>query len=90
MSSKLVQFNRYKHKKSTWITRGLLTPNRYRDEIWKQLKLTNPSTNNYETIQMYLQSTNPGGVAFIHQTVRFLYLPVMVAVRIAEIKTIFF
>ena len=36
MSSKLVKFNRYKHT-STWLTRGLLTSTRYRDEMKKQL-----------------------------------------------------
>ncbi|KAK2174093.1 hypothetical protein NP493_829g00031 [Ridgeia piscesae] len=50
MPNKLVKFNRYKHKKSTWITHGLLTSIRYRDKMYKQLKLTDPSSNNYETI----------------------------------------
>ena len=30
MPNKLVTFYRYKHKKSTWITQGLLTAIRYR------------------------------------------------------------
>ena len=47
MPNKLVTFYRYKHKKSTWITHGLLTSIRYRDKMYKQLKLTNPITNNY-------------------------------------------
>ena len=32
MPNKLVKFNRYKHKKSIWITHGLLTSIRYRDK----------------------------------------------------------
>ena len=53
MPNKLVKFNIYKHKKSTWITHGLLTSIRYRDKMYKQLKLTNPSSNNYETIKIH-------------------------------------
>ena len=30
---KLVKFNKYKHKKSTWITQGLLKSIRYRDKL---------------------------------------------------------
>ena len=33
MPNKLVKFNRYKHKKSTWITHGLLTSIIYRDKM---------------------------------------------------------
>ena len=58
MPNKLVKFNRYKHKKSTWITHGLLTSIRYRDKMYKQLKLTNPSSYNYETIKINLKTYN--------------------------------
>ena len=58
MPNKLVKFNRYKHKKSTWITHGLLTSIRYRDKMYKQLKLTNPNSNNYETIKNNLKTYN--------------------------------
>ena len=58
MPNKLVKFNRYKHKKSTWITHGLLTSIRYRDKMYKQLKLTNPSSYNYETIKIYFKTYN--------------------------------
>ena len=58
MPNKLIKFYRYKHKKSTWITRGLMTSIRYRDKICKQLKLTDPSSNNYETIKINLKTNN--------------------------------
>ena len=58
MPNKLVTFNRYKHKKSAWITHGLLTSIRYRDKMYKQLKLTDPSSNNYETIKINLKTYN--------------------------------
>ena len=35
MPNKLVKFNRYKHKKSAWITQGLITSIRYRDKMYK-------------------------------------------------------
>ena len=41
-SSKLVTFKTYKHKKSTWITQGLLISIRYRDKLYKPLQITNP------------------------------------------------
>ena len=58
MPNKLVKFNRYKHKKSAWITQGILTSIRYRDKMYKQLKLTNPTSGNYETIKINLKTYN--------------------------------
>ena len=46
-------------KKSTWITHGLLTSIRYRDKLYNQLTFANPSSNNYETIKIYLKTYNP-------------------------------
>ncbi len=36
---KMVTFNKYKHKKSKWITGGLITSIKYRDNLYKKLKL---------------------------------------------------
>ena len=47
MPCKLVKFNKYKHKKSTWITQGLLKSIRYRDKLYKQLRLSNPNSLHY-------------------------------------------
>ena len=58
MPNKLVKFNRYKHKKSAWITQGILTSIRYRDKMYTQLKLTNPTSGNYETIKINLKTYN--------------------------------
>ena len=55
-ANKLVKRNRYKNKISTWITHSLLTSIRYRDKMYKQLKLPNPSSNNYETIKKILNT----------------------------------
>ena len=58
MPGKLVKCYKHKHKKSTWITQGLLKSIRYRDKLYKQLKLTNPNSPNYETISINLQAYN--------------------------------
>ena len=58
MPGKLVKFYKYKHTKSTWITQGLLKSIRYRNKLYKQLKLTNPNSPNYETISINLQTYN--------------------------------
>ena len=58
MPSKLVKFDKYKHNKSTWITQGLLKSIRYRDKLYKQIKLTNPNSPNYETISINLKTYN--------------------------------
>ena len=48
MPCKLVKFNKYKHKKSAWITQGLLKSIRYRDKLYKQLRLSNPNSLDYD------------------------------------------
>ena len=58
MPSKMVKLNKYKHNKSSWITQGLLKSIRYRDKLYKQLKLTNPDTVEYEVLQINLKSYN--------------------------------
>ena len=58
MPSKIVKFNKYKHKKSSWITQGLLKSIRYRDQLYKKLKLTNPNSPNYDTIKTNLKTYN--------------------------------
>ena len=57
-SSKLVKFNKYKHKKSSWITQGLLKSIKYRDKLYKRLKLTDPTSANYDTININLKTYN--------------------------------
>ena len=56
MPCKLVKLNKYKHKKSTWITQGLLKSIRYRDKLYKQLRLSNPNSLglHYDTLKFNL------------------------------------
>ena len=58
MRCKLVKFNKYKHKKSTWITQGLLKSIRYRDKLYKKLRLSNPNTLHYDTLKFNLKTYN--------------------------------
>ena len=58
MPCKLVKFNKYKHKKSAWITLGLLKSIRYRDKLYKQLRLSNPNSLHYDTLEYYFSKTN--------------------------------
>ena len=55
MPSKWVKFNKYKYKKSSWITQGLLKSIKYRDKLYKRIKLTDP---NYDTITINLKTYN--------------------------------
>ena len=58
ITSKMVKLKKYKHKKSFWITKGLLKSIRYRDKLYKQLKLTNPDTFEYSVLKINLKSYN--------------------------------
>ena len=58
MPSKWVKFNKYKHKKSSWITQSLLKSNKSRDKLHKRLKLTYPNSANYDTISINLKTYN--------------------------------
>ena len=57
MMSKFVKFNKYKHKKSTWITQGLLASIRHRDKLYKQTKL-NPDSPEHEMLLINLKTYN--------------------------------
>ncbi len=38
MPSKVIKFNKYKHKKSKWISAGLIKSIKYRDNLYKKTK----------------------------------------------------
>ena len=58
MMGTFVKFNKYKHKKSKWITYGILKSIRFRDKLYKKLKLTNPVLREYEILYTHLQTYN--------------------------------
>ena len=47
LPSKLVRFNKYKHKKSKWISRGIINSIKYRDNLYKVHKMTDPDSIDY-------------------------------------------
>ena len=58
MTGKFIKFNKYKHKKSKWITYGILKSIRFRDNLYNKLKLTNPVLREYEILYLNLQTYN--------------------------------
>ena len=56
--SKLVKFYKYKHTKSKWITMGLLKSIKFRDKLYKRMKLTNPNSREYEIMCINLKTYN--------------------------------
>ena len=49
--SKLVKYNKYKHKKSPWITFGILRSIKFRDNLYAKLKKAPPDSRNYESLK---------------------------------------
>ena len=44
---KIKKFNKYKHKKSNWITNGLLKSIKFKDNLYKSLKMLTPDSLDY-------------------------------------------
>ena len=58
MLSTLVKFDKYKHKRCEWITYGLLKSIRFRDKLYKKMKLTNPASREYQIMNINLKTYN--------------------------------
>ena len=58
MPTKLVRFNRYKHKKSKWITQGIIKSIHFRDALYKRCKITDPESLIYTTLKTNLANYN--------------------------------
>ena len=58
MPCKTVKFKKYKHKKHQWITQGILISIRYRDNLYRNMRKTQPGTPEYETIKRNLTTYN--------------------------------
>ena len=56
LAPRIVKFNRYKHKISPWATSGILRSIKYRDKLYKKLKLTPPDTEIYNSLKYNLNS----------------------------------
>ena len=55
---KLVRFNRHKHKRSKWITTGILNSIKYRDKLYAKLHKTPTTSNQYNNMKINLQTYN--------------------------------
>ena len=48
VSRKRVKFNKFKHKKTEWITKGIIRSIQRRDELYKEFKKTPTDSSNYK------------------------------------------
>ena len=53
-----VKFNKYKHKKSPWITLGILQSIKYRDKLYSKLKRCKPDSLDYSNEKYNLNTYN--------------------------------
>ena len=58
LPTKTVKFNKHKHKKSNWITQGIIKSIKYRDMLYRKLKETNPYCQQHETMVINLHTYN--------------------------------
>ena len=56
MPLKTVKFDKDRQKKETWITSGILKSIRYKDKLYRQLKMTNPMIPQYNIIKTNLKT----------------------------------
>ena len=55
---KYIKYNKHKHKRNKWITNGIIRSIRYRDNMYKVLKQTDPTSPPYEEAKSRLQCYN--------------------------------
>ena len=55
---KLVKYNKHKHKKSQWITQGIIKSIKFRDSLYVRLRNTSPNVELYNTLKVNLQTYN--------------------------------
>jgi hypothetical protein len=58
LPTRTVKFNKRKHKKTKWITFGLIKSINHRDTMYKKLKLTNPDSPEFIIKKANLKSYN--------------------------------
>ena len=54
--TKLVKLKKYKHKKSTWITVGILNSIKYKDKLYRNLKQTVQNDTSYNILQINIRA----------------------------------
>ena len=58
MPTKKVKINKHKHKKSKWITQGIIISITFRDKLYLKMKLSPKDTAEYTTIKIDLKTYN--------------------------------
>ena len=58
LSTKKVKFNKHKHKKSDWITSGIIKSIKFRDNLYKTLKSTQTDIPEYANINTNFHTYN--------------------------------
>ena len=58
MAIKVVKFKKYKHKRNNWITHGIIKSIKYRDHLYKQVKMTNANSSQYDVLRSNLSTYN--------------------------------
>ncbi len=56
MPQQIVMFNKYKHKKTKWITHGIIKSIQTRDNMYKKYKMTDPNSTNYYRLNTNLKT----------------------------------
>jgi hypothetical protein len=80
-STKIVKFDKHKHKKSDWITNGILISIKFRDRMHLRLKRTNHDSPDFERIKLNLNTYNKilkkairkAKYLHLHKVLRFLF-----------------
>ena len=62
-----VKFNKYKHKKNTWITKGTLHSIKFRDNLYRELKKSYPNSDIFSTLKVNLKTYNKIRICFAKQ-----------------------
>jgi len=68
LPSKKIKFNKHKHKKTKWITNGLIKSIHYRDNLYNKLKCQDPDSPEYAAMATHLKDYN----GLIKKNIRFL------------------
>jgi len=58
LPSKLVKYNKHRHKKEKWVTKGIIHSIRFRDKLYKRLRNTPVTDQLHETLKINLRTYN--------------------------------
>ena len=55
---RFVKYNKHKHKKANWITKGIIRSITFRDNLYRKLKQTPPDSNQFPVLKINLRTYN--------------------------------